>query len=353
MTSSEGSSPYLPLFPRMTWCATCQDSSAKIARLFAALGCAALFLFGSGDVKPQTFPDRPVQINVGQQAGGALDTMARHLATGLSQLWGQPVIVVNKPGGAAILAVQETVKAKPDGYTLALAPEGPLTRSQFLVANLGYDPIKDLTPISLVAVVPMVLVVNPNLMKVSDLRSFVTLAKASPGKINYASAGIGGSHHILMARLEKAAGIQLNQIPYKGGAPALTDVLGGHIPVMFSGVPTALPFIKSGKLIPLGFIGAERSMLLPSVPTFQEQGFLGDASGDWSAIVAPKDTPADIVRKIAADIAVVSRSAVYQGKLQVAGLEVKLISGQELGDLIVRTASQNKEIFRAAGIVPE
>lgn len=319
-------------------------------KIMTVAACAALFILGSADSKAQSFPNRAVQISVGQQSGGALDAIARSIATGLSQVWGQPVTIVNRGGAAAVVSIQETVRAKPDGYTLVFAPEGPLTRSQFLVANLGYDPINDLEPVSSVAVVPMVLVVNPDLMKVNDVASFIALARAAPGKISYASAGVGGSHHVLMARLENATGIKLTQVPYKGGAPALTDVIGGHLPIMFSGIATALPHIKSGKLKALGFVGHERSSLLPALPTLQEQGFLPGTTGDWVAVMAPKGTPADIIRKIAADIATVVRTPAIQTRLLGAGYEVYLKSGKELDDLIVQTANQNKELFRTTGI---
>ena len=324
--------------------------NGKAGLTLAAFTCVAAVTFGSAGVQAQSFPERPVQISVGQQAGGALDTIARSLATGLSQIWGQTVTILNRPGAAAIVSVQETTRAKPDGYTLVFATEGALTRSQFLVANLGYDPIKDLEPVSSMAVVPMVMVVNPDLMKAKDVSSFIAEVKKAPNKLSYASAGIGGSHHVLMARLEVAAGIQMTQVPYKGGAPALTDVMGGHLPVMFSGIATALPFIKSGRLVPLGFVGPQRSPFIPTVPTFHEQGFLSGVTGDWIAIMAPKGTPADITRKIATDIATVSKSETFQTRLLGAGYEISLTEGKDLADLIVKTSAQNKEIFRAAGI---
>jgi len=306
-----------------------------------------------GSAHAQTFPARAVQINVGLQAGGAADNIARTLAEGLSHIWGQPVLVANKPGAGGALAVQETIKAKADGYTLVLANEGSITRSQFLTAKLGYDSVKDLVPIAAAGVVPMVLVVNPDVMKAGDLKTFLAQAKAAPGKINYASSGTGASHHISMAILERVAGIQLNQIAYKGGAPALTDVLGGHVPTMFVAVSTALPFIKLSKLVALGVSGAQRSAHLPNVPTIAEQGFPGYETGDWLSIFAPRDTPPEVVRKIITDMAMVTRAPSYQQKLLGAGLETKPSAGKELGDLIARTIDTNREIFRAAGVVPE
>ncbi len=318
------------------------------ATLLGALSAATI-----GSAQAQAFPSHSVQINVGLQAGGAADNIARTLAEGLSQIWGQPVIVANKPGAGGALAVQETIKAKADGYTLVLANEGSITRSQFLTAKLGYDSLKDLVPIAAAGVVPMVLVVNPEVMKAGDLKTFLAQAKAAPGKIDYASSGTGASHHISMAMLERAASIKLNQIAYKGGAPALTDVLGGHVPTMFVAVSTALPFIKSSKLVALGVSGAQRSAHLPNIPTIAEQGFPGYETGDWLSIFTPRDTSPEVVRKIIADMATVTRSPAYQQKLLSAGLETKPSAGKDLAELIARTIEANREIFRAAGIVPE
>jgi tripartite-type tricarboxylate transporter receptor subunit TctC len=299
--------------------------------------------------KPPVFPERPVRFLVSFPPGGSGDLMARAMAKGLADVWPQPVVVDNKPGGSGVVAGEILARAQPDGHTLAMLPDATLVVVPFLQEKMPYDTLTDIVAVGLMGAAPLALVAHPTL-KARQLGDFLAAARAKPGAIDYASSGHGGPHHMAMVSLQRQAGITLNHIPYKGGAQALQDVVAGRVPVMFSGISTALPFIKEGKLLPLASGTLERSPLMPDVPTVAELGYPGFEASPWAAVMAPRDTPPALVEKISADLARVTRTQAYRDALVSFGNEVRSSTPRALAERIRREYDTNRALIKAAGI---
>jgi tripartite-type tricarboxylate transporter receptor subunit TctC len=259
-----------------------------------------LFAAPVNDLYAQTYPMRPVRIIVSYPPGGTVDFMARIVASKLAESLGQQVIVDNRPGGGTLIGTELVARSAPDGYTLLMANIA-FGASPALHARMPYDTAKDFAPVSLVALLPSFLVVHPSL-PVKSVHELVALAKSRPGKLSYASAGTGSLLHLTMERFKAVAGIDVVHIPYKGAAPALSDVLGGQLPVMFIPGPPALAHINAGRIRALGVTNAKRLALLPDVPTIAESGYPGFELYDWEGVMAPANTPAQIIAKLNAEI---------------------------------------------------
>jgi tripartite-type tricarboxylate transporter receptor subunit TctC len=247
----------------------------------------------------QTFPTKPVRLIVPFAAGGSTDIVARALGQKLGELWGQPVIVDNRAGGSTVIGTEIVAKAPPDGHTLLVTP-APFTIVPSLNSRLPYDPHKDFEPITLINTTPLVVVVHPG-VPAKSIKALIALAKSRPGELNYGSSGSGGSNHLAGELFNAMAGVKMVHVPYKGNAPALTDLVGGHVDVVFNGLTSALPFVKSGKLRALGVTSLKRSAALPDVPTLDEAGLKGFQAVAWNGLTAPARTPKNIVDKINAD----------------------------------------------------
>ena len=273
--------------------------NAKLKRYVSTLALGILPLGATLSVQAQTaanYPDRPVKIMVGFTAGGTTDVIARAIANELpTRMKGANFIVENKPGAGGNIGTADIVKATPDGYSILMASVGPLTINPSL-QKLAYDPLKDLVPIILVADVPNVLVVNPE-KGIKNFKDFEAYVKANPGKLNYASTGVGTSAHLSSFMLMQRMGIDAQHIPYKG-AEALNDLLAGRTDFMFATIPSVITPIKAGKLIPIAVSSLERSRSMPNVPTIAESGFPGYSSGSWFGLLAPKGTPQAIIDKL-------------------------------------------------------
>jgi tripartite-type tricarboxylate transporter receptor subunit TctC len=261
---------------------------------------AVLVLLATGAALAQGFPEHPVRIIVPYPPGSGTDIATRLLGQKLSQLWGQSVIVENRPGAGAIIGVDAVAKAAPDGYTIGIADTGPLAINPALYAKLPYDAVKDLAPVTEVATLPFILVVNPKL-PVKNVSDLIALAKSRPGQINYASVGNGSAVHLATELLKTRAGIDLKHIPYKGSAPALQGVLGGDASVMFVNLFSAMPLVKAGKLRALAAATATRISALPDLPTIAESGVPGYQFQAWFGIVAPAGTPQPVLAKLNQD----------------------------------------------------
>jgi tripartite-type tricarboxylate transporter receptor subunit TctC len=244
------------------------------------------------------FPSRPIRIVVPFPPGGATDIAARLLAERMGEHWKQPVTVDNRPGAGGNIGSDLVAKSAPDGYTLIMGVTGSHAINTSLYAHLPYDPIKDFAAISQVAVVPNVVVVHPS-VPAATLQELVALARREPGKLNYASLGNGTAAHLTMEMFKTAAGIDITHIPYKGSAPAVADLIAGQVQVMIDGLPSALPYVKAGKLRALAVTSAHRSPAAPELPTIAESGYPGFSADAWSGLFAPAGTPRAVVDKLA------------------------------------------------------
>jgi tripartite-type tricarboxylate transporter receptor subunit TctC len=269
-------------------------------KLLARSLCFALFL-GAPLAQAQTFPDKPIKFIVPVAAGGTTDVIARVIGAKLTEVWGQPIVVENRAGGAGIPAMEVAARSKADGYTLFLGTIGALTVNPYLFPNASIDIVKDFTPVTLVASAPTMLVVSPSL-PVRSVKELIAYAKANPGALNYASPGNGTSPHLAGELFKQLAGIEATHIPYKGAAPALTDVIGGRVQIMFDNIITSLPHVKEGRLRALAVTASTRSRLVPDVPTMAEAGLAGQEISGWVGIVAPTGTPREVILKIQQEV---------------------------------------------------
>ena len=254
----------------------------------------ALYLVGCLAGAAQDYPTKPVRIVVPYAAGGGTDALARFLSHGLEQRLGQPFIIENRPGQGTATGGAYVARAAADGYTLLAATSSTLAFNPTVYKKLPYDPLTDFSPISLVAAVPFVLVVNPSL-PVKTVADLVALAKSKPGELSYASGGTGAAHHIYMELLKSMTGIDVKHIPYRGGGPALGDVVAGHVPMMFGDVGQVTGLVREGRVRALGVTLGKRVETLPDVPTMVEAGLEGYEANSWQSIVAPAQLPRPIV----------------------------------------------------------
>ena len=286
-----------------------------IKQLFAGVAMAAAL-----SVSAQTFPSKPVTIVVPFSPGGATDIMSRMLAERLHKRLGQPVIVENKPGGGTMIASEHVAKAAPDGHTLLLAASS-LGIAPNLYNKVNYDPIKDFAPVSQVASVVHVLVVHPSL-PAKNVGELVSWLKANPTKANYGSVGAGTSTHLEAELFNSVAGVKMEHIPYKGSAPALTDMVGGQLQVMFDAYASSGPFIKDGKVRLLAVTTAQRSKSLPDTPTVAESGLPGYEAMPWLGLVAPAKTPAAAVNRLYTELSEVLKEPDVQARFRSLGLDI-------------------------------
>jgi len=313
--------------------------------LLAALAASSLHA-------QQNFPTHPVTLTVGFAPGGGTDTAARIVAKKLTENIGQSVIVENRAGAGGNIAAQQIATAPPDGYTIHLTSVGPMTVAPAMVKNLPYDPKKDIAPITMGMVFPNVFVIHPG-VPARTLPEFVALAKAKPGQLNYGSSGIGGAGHLSGELFKQRAGIEMTHVPYKGGGPAMTDLLGGRI-AMYPSVPsTAQPHIDAGKLIAIATTGAKRTSLMPNVPTVAEQGYPGFEAVNWYAFVAPGKTPKEIIDYWNRELVKALNDPSVKSGLAKQGLEPQPGTPQELARYIDTETEKWGKVVRAADIKPE
>ena len=296
-----------------------------------ALAILAVAL-ASGGAAAQDFPTKPVRIVAPFSPGGAVDVPARILAAKLSELWGRPVFVENKPGAGSTLGAELVARAAPDGHTLLFTSNTHVI-SGALYKKLTYDPIADFEPVIEVGSAPNVLVVHPSL-PARNVAELIALAKTRPGQLDYASSGNGSSQHLFCALFASMAGIQLNHVPYKGSGQATTDLLAGRVPISCPGVNNVLAHIKQGRLRALAVTSARRAADLPGVPTLAEAGVPGYAATLWLGILAPKGTSAPVVARLYADFGkVLARDDVKQSFAAI-GTEIDVESGAAPGELM-------------------
>ncbi len=248
------------------------------------------------------YPTKPIRIVVPFPAGGTTDILARAVAQKLTEMGGQPVVVDNRPGAGGNIGAELVAKSAPDGYTLLMGTVGTHAINPGLYAKMPYDHQRDFAPVILVAGVPNVLVVNPA-VPATSVQELIAYGKANPGKLNFASSGSGTSIHLAGELFKTMSGVQMTHVPYKGSSPALTDLLGGQVQLMFDNLPSALPHIKAGKLRALAVTSAQRAPALPDVPTVAEAGLPGFEASSWFGLLAPAGTPKEIIAKLNAEVA--------------------------------------------------
>jgi tripartite-type tricarboxylate transporter receptor subunit TctC len=263
--------------------------------LVAVLAVAAA-LCGPPPAHAQTYPDKPIRVIVNSAPGGLTDVVARLVTTRMSQSLGQPLVIDNRTGSGGMVGAELVAKAEPNGYTIAVVGAA-ITAAPSLTPGLSFDPLKDFTPVCLLVSTPLLLVTN-TASPYRTLAQYVADAKAKPGQISIASGGNGTIGHLLAEQLQVDAGLKLIHVPYKGGAPALNDVIAGHVPVFFDTLTTSAKLVQEDKLRALGIVSAKRSPALPNVPTFAELGHADISGSTWFAIIAPAGTPREIVTKL-------------------------------------------------------
>ena len=294
-----------------------------IPKFSAAAALALALISGSGPVTAQVplpFPTKPVRLVVTYPPGGTVDAVARILAPKLSQRWGQPVLVDNRAGGGGLIGADAVLKAPSDGYTL-LFDASNHAQNPALKKHMPFDTLRDLVAVSLLEKVPNMIVVNPQ-FEAKTVKDIIALAKAQPGRINYASAGNGSSPHLAVELFSVMTGTQMTHIAYKGGGPAMVDVMAGQVPVFFSSLASVLPNVKGGKLIPVAVTSQRRSPVLPDVPTVAESGVPGYEMYEWNAVLAASGTPPELVVQISRDIAAVLADREVNARLIALGAEV-------------------------------
>jgi len=274
------------------------------------------------------YPDHPITLIVPYAPGGGNDVLARAVAEPMSKSLGQPVLIENRGGAGGSVGTRQVAKAAPDGYTLGLGGTGTLAIDPTLYPNVGYDPRRDFAPVGLIATSPLIVLVNHS-VPAHNVQDLIALAKAQPGKLNYASAGVGSGIHLGTVLFAETAGIDLTHIPYKGSGPALTDLLGGHVQIFFSSLPPAVGLVKEGKLRALGVTGLKRSSSFPDLPTVAEQGLPGFEAVLHYGIVAPAGTPRPIVDRLNAALRAALDDPKVRGHIATEGAEPLPTSPEE------------------------
>ena len=298
------------------------------------------------------YPDKPIRLVVAFPPGGGTDIIARIIAPELSKKLGQSIVIENRGGASGNIGTEAVVTAAPNGYTLLMGNVAPNAINVSMFKKLPFNPEKDLAPISLVAITPNILVANLSL-PVKSVADLLALAKASPGKINYPSAGNGSSSHLAGVLFDSMGGVSMTHIPYKGGGLAMNDLLGGQVDIFFATMPAAMPFVKSGKLRPLAVTSERQSLAMPGLPTISESGLQGYSATTWYGLYAPKDTPPDIINRIYQTLAEVLKNPELKEQLIQRGFEPVGNSPKEFASFISSEIVKWGKVVRIAGIEPE
>ena len=315
-------------------------------RRFILLACGAVFLGTPALAQP--YPSHAVKVVVPFPAGGSNDIIARILAQRLTERTGQPFLVENRGGAGGNIGADAVAASDPDGYTLLLTAPPPLTTNVALYKNLKYDPAKAFSPVSLIASVPIVLAVHPSLA-VRNLSELVALARAKPGTLNFGSSGNGSTNHLAGELLKSMAGIDIVHVPYKGAAPAMNDLIAGHIPMMFDNIPAVLPQVQGKFINAIAVAGRTRASALPDVPTVAESGVPGFEAAAWFGLVAPANTPAPVLAKLEGEVEAVLKMPDVQKRFTELGAEPGALQGDAFGKFLAEETTKWTKIIRESG----
>jgi len=315
-------------------------------RFLLALACVAASPWAAA----QAYPTRPVKLIIPFAAGASSnDILGRQLAQRLTEAMGQQFVVENRPGAGGNLGSEVAAKSPPDGYTLLLGINGPLAISPSVYEKLGYDPVRDLAPIARFVVVPYALFIHPSL-PAKNLKEFISLAKARPGELNFGSSGNGGTPHLCGELLKTMTGINIVHVPYKAGAPAVMDLVGGQMQMYCSGITAVLQLVNTGKLRAISTATPNRSALLPGVPSAAESGLSGFDVASWIAIFAPAKTPEPIIRRLYEEIAKVANDPEMQKSIVAQGAEPALLDPAQLSAYLKAEIAKWAKVVKAANV---
>jgi tripartite-type tricarboxylate transporter receptor subunit TctC len=324
-----------------------RPSFSWVTSLAVSVGMAGALL-SSPAALAQAFPNKPLRLICPFPPGGAVDIASRAIAQELSKNLGQPVTVENRPGAGGNIGGAEAARANPDGYTIFMTTSGIQAINPVLYAKMPFDPNKDLIPVSALVSLNNVLVLHPSI-KANSVADVIALAKSQPGAINYASSGSGTSIHMSGEMFKSLTGVNMTHIPYKGSAPAMTDLLGGQVMMMFDNIPSAIPHIKSGKLKALATTGSKRDPLLPELPTLAEAGVAGYESGVWFGLTVPANTPRDVVMKLNAEAIKGTRSPEFVKRMTELGYNIMGTSPEVMLDMSRAEVQRWGPIVRSSG----
>ncbi|MEN3354022.1 MAG: hypothetical protein V7640_2180 [Betaproteobacteria bacterium] len=323
-------------------------SKCKLDIMLSNLAMAIAATTLSVSAAAQSYPNRPIRVIVGVPAGGTPDVMARTVTAGMSKILGQALVVDNRGGAGGLIGTEVAAKSASDGYTLLVSSPGPLTILPHVQKQLAYDPLKDFVPIGLIASNPFLLIMHPS-VPTKTVKELIALAKSQPGKLNYASAGNGAANHLAMELFKSMAGVNITHVPYKGAPQAVTDVLAGHMHMMFNSIPPVLAHVKAERFRALGVGSHKRSPQLPDVPTIAEAGVPGYEAITWFGMLAPAKTPKTILARIHDAFAKVINTPELRAQLESQGAEPGTGSGAEFDDLIRREYERNARVVKTSG----
>jgi tripartite-type tricarboxylate transporter receptor subunit TctC len=319
-------------------------------KTIAVLG-ALIAALALGSANAQTYPAKPIKIVVPFAVGGIADTFARVIGQKLGESWGQPAVVENKGGAGGNIGADLVAKSPPDGYTLVMGNIGTHAVNPYLIKNVPFDPLRDFVPIAHVLDAEGLLVVHPS-VAAKNVPEMIALAKAQPGKLSYASGGMGTTSHLAGELFKSMAKVDVVHVPYKGNSPAITDLLGGQTQMIFATMPTVLPQVKAGRLRALAVIGAERTPALPDVPTIAET-LPGFAVSNWIGLFAPAGTPPEIVAKLNAEVQKIMQQPDVRKRLETEGARFIPTTPESFAAFQKNEAAKWAKAIREAGIQPE
>lgn len=309
---------------------------------------ALMLVLAATTVQAQTFPDRPVRFIVPNPAGGSNDGAARTLGQALSEIWPHGVVVENRAGAGGNIGTQAAATSSADGYTFLLTSPGPLTINPSLYKKLPFEPTKDFSPIALVATVPIVLLVNPK-VPATNVRELIAVAKEKNGQMNFASSGVGSTHHLAAELFKKMTNVRLSHIPYRGAAPAMNDLIAGHVPILFDNLPTVISHVQSGTVRALAVASPQRLPSLPDVPTFAEAGMPDFEASSWFGLFAPVGTPNVVVAKVIADVKMTLARPDVQKKFEGMGSPVGDLTGDDFVKFLKKETEKWADVIRISG----
>jgi len=323
----------------------------KIPGALAPLLLACTGLAACGHAAAQGWPAKPVRFVVPFAAGGSTDIIARTVGARLTEALGQTVIVDNRPGGGTVIGTEIVARSAPDGYTLLVVP-APFTINPSLIGKLPYDPLRDFAPVTLINTTPLVVVVNPS-VPARSVKELIALARSKPGRLNYGSSGTGGSNHLAGELFAAMAGVKMVHVPYKGNAPALTDLVGGHVDLVFNGLTSAFPMMKANKIRALAVTSVKRSSVVPELPTLDESGLKGFEATAWNGLAGPAKMPQEAIDRIHAEVAKLLSNPEVRERLKAEGSDPVGSGPKEFAAYLRDEIAKWAKVIKISGAKPE